>query len=123
MIFRLRSGGSDLSTAVYERGGVKTFTGSSTISALNAGSQTSFALPNIHTSFPTFQNFTINLFKPFVTTTKTGNLLGMGVDDPPALNGHASYFQVGDSGARTGFSIIVGSGTFAGTLRVYGYNN
>jgi hypothetical protein len=117
---RLRVAGADNSTSNYNYAGIFLRTTAASIPYGNTN-QTSFAdiLPH---STNGNEAFTLNIYSPFVAERTKYNAGGIGQD----VTSIATHFQAGVFAATTsftGFTFISGSGTFTGTIKVYGLAN
>jgi len=117
---RFRVSGADNSTTNYNYAGIFLRTSATTIPYGNT-SQTSFADIMAHSTNGN-EAFTLNIYSPFVAERTKYNATGFDQDGTSLL----SQFQAGVFAATTsftGFTLISGSGTFTGRIRVYGLAN
>lgn len=116
--WRLRSGSTDASGANYFRYGYTTVFSSGTISAYNAGSETSF-LPAAEygTTSGGFGYSQIDVFGPFLSQT-TGATVN--VNNTDAAGSYHLNLAHTLSSSYNGFSVFPNSGTMTGTITVYG---
>jgi hypothetical protein len=116
---RLRVSGADNSTSNYNYSGIFLRTNATTIPYGNT-SQTSFGDLVAHSTNGN-EAFSINMYSPFLAERTKYNCASIDQDGTSIL----SHFQAGVFAATTsftGFTLISGSGTFTGKIRVYGYN-
>jgi hypothetical protein len=117
---RFRVSGADNSTSNYNYAGIFLRTSATSIVYGNT-SQTSVADIMAHTTNGN-EAFTLNIYSPFVAERTKFNAAGIDQDGTSIL----SHFQAGVFAATTsftGFTLISGSGTFTGRIRVYGLAN
>jgi hypothetical protein len=117
---RLRVAGADNSTSNYNYAGIFLRTSGTSIPYGNT-SQTSFADIMAHNTSGN-EAFTLNIYSPFPAERTKFNAAGFDHDGTSLL----SQFQAGVFAATTsftGFTLISGSGTFTGRIRVYGLAN
>jgi hypothetical protein len=116
---RLRNAGTDLTAATYDW----------VISRVNyAGTQTLFG-STLQTSFGQISNistyltgFGIDMFNPFATAFTSYYGLSQGIS--ASVGGLASIHGLSrDASSYSSFSLIAGTGTITGIIRVYGYKN
>jgi hypothetical protein len=117
---RLRVAGADNSTSNYNYAGIFLRTTAASIPYGNTN-QTSFADILAHNNNGN-EAFTLNIYSPFAAERTKFNAAGFDHDGTSLL----SQFQAGVFAATTsftGFTLISGSGTFTGRIRVYGLAN
>lgn len=120
---RMRASGSDTSSTVYDRGALTSVMNTSSVSTLNAVSQSSWLLGAINPTYPTYTQMqilfkspnTTNAFKVIFVQSVYVNSGGNG--QIILLNGAVSSATQFDSA-----SIIASTGNFTGNYSVYGYN-
>jgi hypothetical protein len=118
--FRFRTTSDDTGTNYYAASSGVNW--SNTAVNNNAITQSSFGVSRVVTGDPGYTSFNFDCIRPYVATYST--LLGgqsMGIVGGPAHN-HGAFWSV-TSTQFTGFSIFMSTGTFGGSIRVYGYKN
>jgi hypothetical protein len=117
---RLRVGGVDNSTSNYFRAGVANLNTGSTLSALNAVSQSEIVLFEGTASEEPFYCGELFVGRPFEVTRTIFNF-----HNPSRVSGqwgmHVGTALLNQSLSFDGISFIAASGTFTGNLSVYGY--
>lgn len=117
---RLRASGSDSNTSYYEGGTLQVAAALSAINNLNIaqwdlGRTHSAVNPLSHASM------TFKVFQPAVANPTTFYTESISWNNSNTVTFRFSGFHTALT-AYTGMSLIVSSGTFGGTLKVYGYN-
>ena len=112
ILFRVRAGGTDLLSSYENSGGV---IGASTVVGVS-GASTAITTRGISTNSDIFAG-TYDILTPFLAS-KTG--VAYRVSRGNSFFGGGS---VQNTTSYDGFSMITNTGTFSGTLRVYGYSN
>ena len=122
MTMRLRFAGTDAATA-YDRLVLGGTGAAATASVANNLNQTSWQVAAATTSQ---HHSTLELWRPAVAVATVGVLVGMGTTNPPTAAATFATQQANlfhrTATAYDGFSLTPSTGTFTGTLRVYGYN-
>jgi len=67
--------------------------------------------------------FVLDLQAPFATNRTVGQIISMGQDSGANYSSRSGGYVFSATTSFTGFTIFPGSGTIAGTIRVYGYKN
>jgi hypothetical protein len=124
LYLRMRTAGTDNSSANYTFAGLNSYSGSSITSAItSAGTTAYFIVSNMDTANYSNMPVTFDILQPFLSyrTAYYGFL-------PNPVSPQSYFCYVGGAMSVTtsydGFSILNGSGgTISGNLRVYGYRN
>ena len=114
LTMRVRASGTDLSGSVYN----STTLGGPTTSFTNSLSQTSWTVGGSNAS-DTRKLFSINLFEPTKAVYTTG--YSVGTSDSGGY-GIFRWYGVANTNAYDSVTLFVSSGTFAGKILVYGFN-
>ena len=116
--FRLRASGSDTSAGYYLSG----------VYGSQAAGPTRAYNPNTSEYYASeigdIENaFTLDVFRPQVASTRT-SLINLYSGPGSASSFFGTYYgYINNTGQFDGFTLFVSSGTFTGTIRVYGYRN
>lgn len=114
--FRLRSGGVDSSAASYKQGSISN-SWTNSVAAFGGTTSTAGNVGFLNAANDAFSK-SINVFAPFLSQKTTWATSG---PDDASMRVYSGLFNATTS--FDGFSIIAPSGTFTGTVRVYGYRN
>ena len=116
--FRFRTASDDSGTNYYAASDGVNWSNSGVSN--NAVTQSSFTVTRAVISDPGYTSFNYDCIRPYVATYST--LLGgqsMGIVGGPAHN-HGAFWSV-TATQFTGFTVYMSSGTFGGSIQVYGY--
>jgi hypothetical protein len=114
--FRMRVAGADLTSGVYKFAAIYMINSSSTINGDAGTAATSMVVSN---GFSTNREFTsININNPFNAQVTNMTANGFGAEYLLLKNGY-----VNNTTSYDGFTLYPSSGTFTGTIRVYGYKD
>jgi len=119
---RFRVGGSDATATNYWYSfqGLTVAAASTNDTGVN---QSQIRLGEVST-LPNYCVFILDLINPFLTTQTKGLAYNLQIDNSNVLGSKTGGFGNNQGTSYTGFSIVPSSATtFAGTIRVYGYNN
>jgi hypothetical protein len=117
---RLRVSGADNSTANYNGARIESNSGASA-NRYFAGS-TSFDI-NSTDDGGVAAGFILDLEAPFIANHTVGQINVMGQNSSASYSSRVGGYVFSATTSFTGFTIFPGSGTIAGTIRVYGYRN
>lgn len=117
---RLKTGGTDVTASNYSRAGYYSYT-SGTSGHQGESAVANWGLGGVNSAAPGRTSIAIDLFNPFVAQETTGTVLTSNQDS----TGYRwiSLAILHDlTNAYESFTVLANSGTFSGTIRVYGYN-
>jgi hypothetical protein len=119
-ILRLRASGTDNSSSNYNFGIIERNTTNTTVTGYTGSSSTSFQLGYCLTAGA---SNTVDLFSPFATDYTSYLMTGTTKNATVSSANYGEWKNGGTSVTTSydGFSIIAGSGTLTGTIRIYGY--
>jgi hypothetical protein len=118
LYMRMRTSGTDYSGGTYYFGG--NYGGvSGTIGAWNGAAVTQWHINHL---WGDRCKASIELFKPFTTIPHVIQWQAFGDNNSFQVGNAVSGSELGGT-ARDGFTFFSGAGTFAGSIRVYGYRN
>jgi hypothetical protein len=122
--FRLRSSGTDASGSNYSGGGFYNYSSGATVGGLNYNGATFYTFGGagtiLNSAAPARNLFVIDISKPFIASETMWNSFISNQD----TGGFRATIQgnLHDAGiSYDGFSIFTSTGTFTGTITVYGY--
>ena len=117
---RMRVSGADNSTSNYNGARVES-NSSASANRYFAGS-TSFDI-NSTDDGGVAHGFVLDLQAPFASNRTVGQIISMGQDSAANYSARSGGYVFSATTSFTGFTIFPGSGTIAGTIRVYGMKN
>lgn len=117
--FRLRGAGTDLTSATYDY-----------VKGLDSGTTRSISSSSSNPNFPIdhgaaageASNGVMDIFSPALTASTTGTIQASILASSACYSTQISFANE-TTASYDGFTLLVSSGTFSGTVRVYGYNN
>jgi hypothetical protein len=124
LTLRLRAAGSDLTSGVYETAGMINATNSATVSGQGAGAQTSWAIADVHTTYPTYSQVEVTFRNPNTTNAFKTAFSSATFVSPSDTLGRALFLGLSASSATQydSASFIASTGNFTGNYSVYGFN-
>jgi hypothetical protein len=117
---RLRVSGADNTTSNYNY--ARTESNSSATANRYGAAQTSFDV-NSTDDGGLAVGFVLDLEAPFIANHTVGQINVMGQNSSASYSSRVGGYVFSATTSFTGFTIFPGSGTIAGTIRVYGYKN
>lgn len=117
--FRLRAAGTDLASATYDY--VKGLDSGTTRTVSSSSSNTNFPIDH-GAAAGQASNGVMDIFSPALGTGTTGTIQASALASSACYSTQISFANE-STASYDGFTLSVSSGTFSGTVRVYGYNN
>jgi hypothetical protein len=124
LTLRMRAAGSDLTSGSYEKAGMINATNSATVSGQGAGAQTSWAIADVHTTYPTYSQVEVTFRNPNTTNAFKTAFSSATFVSPSDTLGRALFLGLTVSSATQfdSASFIASTGNFTGNYSVYGFN-
>ena len=124
LTLRMRAAGSDFTSAAYDKAGTINATNSATVSGQGAVSQTSWAIADVHTTYPTYSQVEVIFRNPNSTSAYKTGLSNATFVSPSDNVGRALFLGLAVSSATQydSASFIASTGNFTGNYSVYGFN-
>jgi hypothetical protein len=121
---RMRATGSDFTSSAYDKAGAINATNSATVSGQGASSQTSWAIADVHATYPTYSQIEVTFRNPNTTNAFKTGFSNATFVSPSDNFGRALFLGLAVSSATQfdSASFIASTGNFTGNYSVYGYN-
>ena len=124
LTLRMRAAGSDFTSSAYDKAGSINATNSATVSGQGASSQTSWAIADVHGTYPTYSQVEVIFRNPNTTNAFKTGLSNATFVSPSDNSGRALFLGLAVSSATQfdSASFIASTGNFTGNYSVYGFN-